>query len=190
MISTRYEQMLADALAWLRYERRCYVLATERGPWEDCPHRPDVIGVGPGRRCIEIEIKRTLSDFNHDAAKAIWTFRDKFNKGVPSQFYYFTPPPLADRVLPLLKPGLGLLTWREAPGWSSLTREIFVVKPAKKNPTARKLTIHQTLNMVRHQSGSLVTVANKLSMRELELDALKSKTVATTEPPVSETATN
>lgn len=161
--------MLADALAWLKNNRKCSVLAIERSPWDDVRYRPDVIGVSPGRKCIEIEIKRSLADFKQDTRKSVWRHRYNFKTAWPDQFYFFTPPTLVQRVLPLLPAGLGLLTWNEPGVFVENVREIFVVRPAAKQASARKLTIDQYIRMVINQTGSLVTLSNKLAKRELTM---------------------
>jgi len=159
MSSPSITGMLADAFEWLRYERKCYILSHERGPWAH--HRPDAIGVTHERKCIEIEIKRSLSDFKVDNEKRIWQQRELFRKAWPSQFYFFCPPSLIPGVLPLMQTGLGLLTWEEGQKTLGGNRPIVVVKAARKQPDAKKLTVHALLAMVRHQSGTYVAILSK-----------------------------
>ena len=52
------------AAEWLRYERRCPIIAFERPPQSWGSYRPDVLGITRGRALIEVEIKVTLSDFH------------------------------------------------------------------------------------------------------------------------------
>ena len=165
---TRYTEFLASAYEWLRYERGCYLIAWERSPWGYAHHKPDVIGLNKERKCIELEIKRTVADFKHDAEKNIWAQRDLFKKAWPQQFYYFVEPAIVDKVLPLVREGFGLLTFQ--PEGSKPTvygnRDLVVVKRASTQKDAKKLTVHQLLEMTRHSTGTSAALLSWVRERD------------------------
>jgi hypothetical protein len=106
----------AVALSWLRYERRCFLVCLGRNPLpEMCI--PDVLGMGPDRRLIEIEIKRTMADFRQNGKKRGIKYRTHW----PKQFYFLVDPRIAERARCELKAGIfneayeraGLLTLHE-----------------------------------------------------------------------------
>lgn len=51
------------AARWLRFEKRCMAVLFERTPRAWSCGLPDALGITCSRHMIEIEIKRTLSDF-------------------------------------------------------------------------------------------------------------------------------
>jgi hypothetical protein len=86
--------MEAAAMEWLRYEHQCPLVVIERGVC--CyNHRPDVFAVSKKRFGIEVEIKRTLSDFKADFDKRVTAYRVR---GIATiqKFYYLVPRELVD----------------------------------------------------------------------------------------------
>jgi hypothetical protein len=183
---TRYTEFLASGFEWLRYQRGCYIVAWERGPWSD-NHKPDLIGIDKTRTCIEIEIKRSVADFKHDAEKSIWNQRDLFKKWWPSQFYYFVEPEMVEKVEPLIRDGFGLLTFWPEGGKPTFggNREIKVVRRATRQKDAKKLTAHQLMNMVRHQSGSMAALMTWIKDRDAALALEPAAMRAIIDKPVS-----
>jgi hypothetical protein len=167
----------AAATEWLRYERRCYIVTWERGPWGHLNHRPDVMGVPPSRQLTEIEIKRSFADFKHDAEKNIWQHRDLFKRAWPAFFYYLVTPELTEKCLPLVRDGCGLLTVDPAQLTYAGLPAVTCVKRATRCRDARRLTLRQLVEMVRHQSGTLASAAAQLARLPAET-------------PVSETGAN
>jgi hypothetical protein len=157
---TSYTEFLASGLEWLRYQRGCYITAWERSPWEFAHHKPDLIGIDSTRKCIEIEIKRSVADFKNDAEKAIWNSRDLFKQAWPAQFYYFVDPAIVDKVRPFVRDGFGLITLAPESERPTIygNRDIQVVKKATKQKDAKPLSVRQLFNMVRHQSGSMAAL--------------------------------
>ena len=165
---TRYTEFLASGAEWLRYERGCYLMAWERIPWEYAHHKPDLVGVDASRKCVEIEIKRSVADFKNDAEKVIWSQRDLFKRAWPQQFYYFVEPAIVDKVLPLVRDGFGLLTfWPEGTKPTVYgNKEIKVVKRAVKQKDAKQLTLHQLMVLARAQSGSMAALLTWVKDRD------------------------
>ncbi len=158
-----YAVMRAAATEWLRYERRCYIVTWERGPWDNLGHRPDVMGVPVSREIVEIEIKRTFQDFKHDAEKNIWKRRDLFKQAWPAFFYYFVLPELQEKCLPMIRDGCGLLTYNPGKLTHAGLPEIVCVKRATRSRDAKRLTVRQMTEMVRHLSGTLTSAGAQLA---------------------------
>ena len=160
---TPYAEFLASGVEWLRYQRGCYLVAQERGPWSRYGHKPDLLGVDKTRKCIEIEIKRSLADFKQDADKRVWSSRDLWKVAWPSQFYYFVEPLMVDRVRPLLRDGFGLLTFAQTgkPTFGG-NIEIEIVVAARKQKDAKQLSVLQLCEMARHLTGSYSSTVSKL----------------------------
>jgi hypothetical protein len=157
-----YNQLLASACEFLRYEQGCYLLAWERSPWEHrWHHKPDVMGVERGRRVLEIEIKRSVADFKADAKKRIWGYRS-LGYAVPFKFWYLVPPELVEEILPMVPAGLGLLTVgpKTSRGGNA---EIICASPAKTNRKASVLRLKDMVHMARDQSGTLVSAVSRLA---------------------------
>lgn len=78
------------AMRWLRWEKRCIIVLTERSPRAQSCGEPDVLGITKDRYMYEIEVKRTISDFRADSDKPSRKFRDDGWRApkLPKQFYY------------------------------------------------------------------------------------------------------
>lgn len=98
------------AIGWLRFYQRCPIAITERSPLCVGGSRPDVIGVTKTRHIIEVEVKRTVSDFRANAKKWHVRHRDNFIHQWPRLFYFLVPPELAEKVLPEVPEWAGLIT--------------------------------------------------------------------------------
>lgn len=153
----------AAALSWLRYERRCFLVCLGRNPHKELCI-PDVLGLGPDRKLIEIEIKRTMADFRQNGNKRGLKWRTYW----PKQFYFLVPPKIAERVKCELKAGLfdetyeraGLLTLHTGleNAYTGLPY-LEALIPAPVNKAAVKLSVHAVGRMIRHQSGTLAKLA-------------------------------
>ena len=157
----------AAALQWLRYERQCPIVAVERGICRG--GSPDVMGVTKDRWAIEIEIKRSLSDFKANAKKMEiferrYTMFSKTNwLNCPKQFYFFVPAELVEKVTPLLTNGDGLLA---IPDRGRIYRGIpypRVIIKASPDARAKRLTLRECVRMTAHQSGTLFSLALELA---------------------------
>jgi hypothetical protein len=152
-----YLELRAACMSWLRYDKGCPIVVFERGPWAHLGHRPDVMAVTKKRELVEVEIKRTFADFKQDVEKRIWQSRDLFKRGWPSFFHFLVTPDLVTRAEPLLRDGFGLVTIDPAQSTFSGLPAIVSVKRATRQKDARDLTTRQLVEMVSHQSGSLIS---------------------------------
>jgi hypothetical protein len=160
----------AAALQWLRYERQCPIVAVERGICRG--GSPDVMGVTKDRWAIEVEIKRSLSDFKANTKK-MEAFERRYTMfshtnwlstlNCPKLFYFFVPSGLVNKVMPLLKNGDGLLsipdngrTYRGIPYPRVVTRAI-------PDSRAKRLTLRECARMTAHQSGTVFMLAAELA---------------------------
>lgn len=102
------EDLKTEAIAWLRYIRRCHLVCTEVGPYNsDCWGLSD-------DRLTEVETKISMADFKADFRKdkhAVYSRQTQNYYGVPNTFYFCVPESLGDKALEFLEkietPGLG-----------------------------------------------------------------------------------
>lgn len=103
------------ALHWLRWEKRCHAALFQR-----CPRRllglPDVLGITDAKYLLEVEIKRSVSDFRANAKKPHIALRDAPHATDtdrarwPKQFWYLVPHNLVDVIAPEVPDWAGLLS--------------------------------------------------------------------------------
>lgn len=129
------------AMRWLRFERKCVIVMRERCPrWGN--GNPDVIGITPARYVIEIEIKRSVSDFRANALKRHRINRNFYIERQPRWFYYLMPLALAEKLEP------------EIPEWAGLMHDGIsrigggVIRAAPVNKLSQKLTIKECCKAV------------------------------------------
>lgn len=166
----------AIAASWLRYKKQCPIIFTERilGFVHGGKGIADLMAITKDRRLIEVEIKITLHDFKKDAKKRKWNWQ-KYESGgywdhyIPSQFYYMVPPDLVEKVKPLLDEDKGLLTYVEDinPNIYNNLPELIVMKSSKAIHR-NKIPIRDMIETVRHQSGTICSLFNKLAKLEQE----------------------
>lgn len=157
--------LLSSALAWLRYQHRCFLVATERHPLGDWNHgRPDALGADGKRFITEVEIKITVSDFRANAKKRHIKNRNWNSSGAPRQFYFMVPPLLVEKVRPELPEYAGLMTIEEH-GFMPGVKEVRVIRSAPVNRSASPLTVRQLYLMAKHQSGTLCSMARFLAVK-------------------------
>jgi hypothetical protein len=135
---------------YLRYKRQCPVVVFERGlQYLDVP---DVLAVSQDRKLIEVEVKISVADFRHDADKR------KFHPLIAArvmerkQRYYCVPRDMVERIA--IPANWGLMVVND-------NRTVEVLKVAPSNRQAPRLTIKQVEEMVRHQTGTLISIAQK-----------------------------
>jgi hypothetical protein len=140
------------ALRWLRWEKKCPMAFCERSPVYG-NGEPDVLGITAARYRIEIEIKRSISDFRADFKKS-HRINQKFNLEVhPRQFYYLTPHELVPKIKPLLPSWAGLMQ-----GPTDNYYAIQVVIQAPINDASERLTIRECSRMVKMVNNHAMSV--------------------------------
>ena len=132
------------AMRWLWLEKNCHYVLEQRSP-RYMMGQPDVVGVTKARYLVEIEIKRSVSDFRADFSKRhrMPETRSFYIKEQPRQFYYLVPMALKDKVESLVPEWAGLMIMNENGD------SIEVVKPAPVNTESRKLSCKECVKLAR-----------------------------------------
>lgn len=138
------------------YAKKCYFVTRERTPVYGAG-TPDVLGVTAGRKLIEIEIKRSLSDFRANSGKFHIIHRNKFIESAPYQFYFLVPAMLVEKVKPELPEWAGLMSDEEV--WCK------VLVNAPVNKASKRLSPIQCCKLMRNISNHLCSVENKLDSK-------------------------
>lgn len=128
------------AMVWLRVEKRCEIVLCERSPRSWFCGQPDVLGITKGRHMVEIEVKRTMSDFRADSRKRSRVNRRHYLDMQPRQFYYLAPAEVAAKIQP------GLPEWAGLMHAAGRYPEVIVRAPV--NKVARKLTVKECCRLV------------------------------------------
>lgn len=136
------------AMRWLWLDMNCHYVIRERSPRSGLGE-PDVLGVTKARYLIEIEIKRSLSDFNRDKDK--WHRRSYGSKA--KFFYYMAEKPLAEKIKVRLPLYAGLLSVEAG--------RVFVEVGAMCNQDSTRLSLKECVKMAR----SIVNYSMSLEFR-------------------------
>lgn len=150
------------AMRWLRWEKRCIIVITERSPRANCCGEPDVLGITKDRYMYEIEVKRSLADFRADMKKPSRRFRDEDwrKPKYPKQFYYLLPHNLAPKVDGELPDWAGLMA---GPG----PDDVWQVKVLKTSPVWKpslKLTPKECSYLVLKMANQIMSLAEANSI--------------------------
>ena len=140
------------ALRWLRFEKNCPIAMRERTP-RYCTGQPDVLGITKHRYLLEVEIKRSVSDFRANEDKRHVKNRDIYISKWPKQFWFCVPADLADRVMPLLPEYAGLL---RAPR-DDERPIIHCVKHAPVNQASERLTIKEAAKLAHCMANHILS---------------------------------
>lgn len=146
-------------LNWLRFEKRCPVVLWERSPRQHQCGRPDLLGVTKDRQLIEIEVKRSMSDFRNNQEKRCMKWREtgKFYDRLPRQFYFLVSHNIADKVLGELPEWAGLM---RGPGPMDI-QQLVVVKRAPLNQYATKLSTRECVEVAHLMANQVCSVASE-----------------------------
>ena len=143
--------LLQAGANFLLYEKRCDIISMERGLYDHLG-RPDLLGVTRDRKLIEVEIKRSFSDFRANFDKRIIE-RYRLNPTIaPHYFYFLVTADIGEKVLAFTREDIhrdyGILV--------ATTKYIGVIniRKAKLNKAAHKLSIPKMITMVRNQSNN------------------------------------
>jgi hypothetical protein len=150
-MSNRMENI---ALRWLAYEKKCLAVLHERTP-RYCSGQPDVLGVTKGRYLIEVEIKRSLSDFRANAKKYHVRNRDCFIQNQPRQFYFFVPESIVEKCKAELPPWAGLAKLQHEVAFN-------VVVQAPVNNQSRRLSVKECVKLFRNMTNQIVSFSNEI----------------------------
>jgi hypothetical protein len=111
------------------------------------------------RYLIEIEIKRSISDFKADALKPSRRCRDLYPKKFPKQFYYLVLPEMVEKIEPLLPAWAGLMRGPT----DQDTQCVHVVKTAPTNHESQRLSTKECAKLVYKMANQIVSMSNLLN---------------------------
>jgi hypothetical protein len=143
------------AMRWLWLDKTCHYVIQERTPRYGIG-QPDVLGVMRNRHLIEIEIKRSGSDFIADFKKPHRRNRGILDSTFPRQFYYLMPRELAEKYK------------EKIPAWAGLMQNSLnnftceVVKVAPVNENAQRLSIKECVKMARAMVAHMMSEKYRL----------------------------
>lgn len=149
-----------NAIWWLKFDKRCPLVITERCPRAGYCGQPDVLGITDARYMLEIEIKRSVSDFRANFNKPHMRNRlcnvpevsNKYIQKAPRQFWFFVPEKIADKVAPLVPEWSGLLVQDSANESASGVR---CVKKAAVNQASEKLSLKDCARLLRNVGNTI-----------------------------------
>lgn len=137
------------ALRWLAWEKKCLAVVHGRTPRYQIGV-PDVLGLTRSRYLIEVEIKRSVSDFKKNASKYHISWRDAWIHQSPRQVYFFVPDDIAAKVEPI------------TPEWAGLAKlksdfNFDIIKQSPVNAQSKRLTVKECVKMFHLLSNQLVS---------------------------------
>lgn len=143
-----------SALRWLAWEKKCIAVLHERQPRYHMG-TPDVLGLTRARYLIEVEVKRSVSDFKANSQKHCVLNREHFKAYWPRQFYFFVPETIVQKCEHL------------TPEWAGLAKLVDgvrfeVVKPAPVNHESKRLTTKECVKFFHLLSNQVVSQSNVL----------------------------
>lgn len=146
------------AARWLKWEKRCQLVMTERSPRCWFAGEPDVIGVNPSRFIFEIEVKRSMSDFRANQNKRHMQNRfsndpetaARYTAKAPKQFWFLVPPKLVQKVEPELPDFAGLMTLHGS--------QIQVIRKSPVNNKSEKLTLMECAKLMQCAGNMIISM--------------------------------
>lgn len=158
----------AEAMCFLRYTKRVFLICTEAG----CSSWPaDVLGIAPNYS-IEIEVKITkadlLKDFDSKSAKHAAYKAASLNPKassvdwVPTYFYFLVPEELREAAIEVVlkeQPSAGVLTYSPRPYFQQDGKKLICVKQAQ------KLHLHKPSNKLK--KAAIMRMGSELCRNKL-----------------------
>lgn len=149
------------AARFLKWEKNCSLVLWERSPRAFHCGEPDVLGITNSRYMMEIEIKRSASDFRQNARKRHLVnrfgehehIRQLYNCKAPSQFWFLMPRKLALQLEPEIPDWAGLMMPKE-----DYPFILSVIKPARRNEAAEKLTVKECSRLLRLAGNQILAL--------------------------------
>lgn len=142
------------AVLWLANFKRCMVVVRELSPRTAYCGQPDAYGVTAARFGIEVEVKRSMSDFYADKAKHSRRNRDIWGWAFPKEFYYLMPLNLAQKATSSLPEWAGLI------GADPNFTRVLVKAPI--NRLSKKLTIKECIRLVQQMAIYSTRIEQKM----------------------------
>lgn len=145
------------AARWLKWDKDCSIVMTERSP-RTMAGQPDVFGVTKARYTLEIEVKRSVSDFRANAKKYHIVNRcstdpevaARFAARAPKQFWFMVPPNLVSKAELELPEYAGLLTLNGV--------EVSVIKRAPSNNASERLSLKECARLMQCAGNMIIAL--------------------------------
>lgn len=152
-----------SGVQWLKFEKRCPLVIHERSPRPFSMGNPDVLGITDNRYMLEIEIKRSVSDFRANAKKRHIQLRTDPNEDVrrkclengARQFWFLVPTKIAEQIE------------AEVPDWAGLLvhdlnftglGKIRCIKKAPINNLSKKLSLLNCAKLLRNIGNQIYSL--------------------------------
>ena len=147
----------------MKFEKRCPLVIHERSPRERHTGQPDVLGITNDRYMLEIEIKRTVSDFRANFNKEhmrnrccdVPEIRDAYLKRGPRQFWFLVPEKIRVKIQEQVPDWAGLLIYDpNQGGWG----HIQCVKKSPTNQLSEKLSLKDCARLLRNVGNQMYSL--------------------------------
>lgn len=104
---------------WLAGNRHCLSVLFEFSPLKEFHGKPDVVGITQSRHMIEVEIKRSLNNFNGNTKKRCMAehWRRENRTKFPREFWFLVPNVILEQVVDLVPPYAGLIAAESSEKW-------------------------------------------------------------------------
>lgn len=161
------------AMHFLRFEKRCRVALFGRSP-RPGHGLPDVLGITSDRFILEIEVKRSYSDFRANEKKAHIRARssdfelvqERFAPRWPKQFWYLVPPEIVKKVEPWVPDYAGLM---RGPGKNEV-QQVYVVKHSPTNKASLRLTTKEMVELGHCMANQIISDAHTIERLRANLE--------------------
>lgn len=145
------------AARWLKWEKDCALVMLERSP-RPMAGQPDVFGVTRARYALEIEVKRSVSDFRANAKKyhilnrcsTVPEVAARFAARAPKQFWFLVPPKLVSKIEGEVPDYAGLLTLTGV--------QIQVVKKSPSNNLSERLSLKECAKLMNCAGNMIISL--------------------------------
>lgn len=156
------------ALRWLRLDKACVAAMHERSP-RPLAGQPDVLGVTKAGYLIEVEIKRSMSDFRANAEKRHIRARHVGQPGdkpwlarYPRQYWFLVDSKLEEKAK------------SELPEWAGLLigRDYYISEAVKApvNTAATRLNAKEYLSLGRLMANQILSLSTQMEVFRLKDD--------------------
>jgi len=143
------------ATCWLVNQKRCMLVTQELSPRSNYCGEPDAYGVTAARYAIEVEVKRSMSDFYADRRKRSRRNREFFPQWFPKFFYYLVPNEISKQATAALPEWAGLLSLG-----SYGVVDVLVESP--KNKASKRLSIKECVRLAQQMAIHSTRVESKM----------------------------
>lgn len=143
-----------NAVLWLANFKRCIAVVRELSPRTQYCGEPDAYGVTAARFGIEVEVKRSMTDFYADKRKHSRQNRDIWPWAFPREFYYMMPLDIAEKAINALPEWAGLI------GAEPYYNKVLVKSPI--NRESKKLTIKECVKLSKQMAIYSTRIEEKM----------------------------